>query len=285
VRPYILWPWICGLSFLLIGILVAWRRVLNARGLDKLVVLGPVFIAAPLAAFAAEHFTITQGVVSIIPEWYPARTFLAYFVGASLFAAATSFVFRKFDWLAATLLGVMFVIFVVTMHLPGAVKTGEHYAWIVALRDLSFGGGGMALAGALGVGMRSDGSSWLGSLGRVIVGVACIVFGVLHFMQPLHTPGVPLAKVMPPWLPAPSVWSYVTGLFEVAAGIFFLLNRQTREVAGALGLVIVAVVLVVYAPFVATTIEGGDKLEALNYVFDTLLFAGTVLVVGYRKNL
>jgi hypothetical protein len=59
-----------------------------------------------------------------------------------------------------------------------------------------------------------------------------------------------------------------------------LLNRQTREVAGALGLVLVAIVLVVYVPFVGVAVEGGDQLEALNYVWDTLLFAGAVLMVG-----
>ena len=280
VRPYVVWPWTCGLTVLLLGIALAWRRVSDARGLDKLVVLGPVFFAAPLAAFAAEHMTITEGVASLIPQWYPARIALAYFVGGCLFAAAASLIFRTLDWLAATLLGVMFVIFVTTMHVPGAIKTGEHYAWIVALRDLSFGGGAMAYAGALGVGRLRDGSSWLGTLGRLIVGVACVVFGVLHCLQPTHTPGVPLQKMMPAWLPAPAVWGYVTGVLELAAGGFLLLNRQTREVAGALGLVIVAIVLVVYVPFVGVAVEGGEKLEALNYVWDTLLFAGTVLLVG-----
>jgi hypothetical protein len=73
-------------------------------------------------------------------------------------------------------------------------------------------------------------------------------------------------------------------VLEFAAGGFLLLNRQTREVAGALGLVIVAIVLVVYVPFVGVAVEGGEKLDALNYVWDTLLFAGAVLMVGYRKS-
>ncbi len=282
--PYVLWPWICGLTVLLLGIALAWRRISNARGLDKLIVLGPVFYAAPLAAFAAEHMTITAGVASIIPAWYPARIALAYFVGGCLFAAAASLITGILDWLAATLLGVMFVIFVTTMHVPGAIQTGDHYAWIVALRDLSFGGGAMAYAGALGVGRLSNGSSWLGTLGRLIVGVACVAFGVLHCMQPMHTPGVPLKKVMPGWLPAPALWGYVTGVLEFAAGGFLLLNRRPRDVAGALGAVLVAIVLVVYVPFVATAVEGGDKLEALNYVWDTLLFAGTVLLVSARRD-
>jgi uncharacterized membrane protein YphA (DoxX/SURF4 family) len=284
VRPYVVWPWICGLTVFVVGIALAWRRVSAARGLDKLLVLGPVFYAAPLAAFAAEHMTITEGVASIIPQWYPAKIALAYFVGSCLFAAAASLITGILDWLAATLLGVMFVIFVTTMHVPGAIQTGDHYAWIVALRDLSFGGGAMAYAGALGVGRLKNGTSWLGTFGRLIVGAACVGFGVLHCLQPTHTPGVPLKKVMPAWLPAPALWGYVTGVLEFVAGGFLLLNRQTRAVAGALGLVLVAIVIVVYVPFVATAVEGGEKLEALNYVWDTLLFAGTVLLAGARRD-
>jgi uncharacterized membrane protein YphA (DoxX/SURF4 family) len=283
VRPYVVWPWTCGLTVLLAGIALAWRRVSEARGLDKLIVLGPVFFAAPLAAFAAEHMTITQGIASIIPDWYPAKLAIAYFVGGCLFAAAASLISGILDWLAAALLGLMFVIFVTTMHVPGAIQTGDHYAWIVALRDLSFGGGAMAYAGALGVGRLSNGSSWLGTLGRLIVAIACVVFGVLHCLQPTHTPGVPLKKLMPAWLPAPALWGYVTGVLEFVAGGFLLLDRQTREVTGALGLVVVAIVIVVYLPFVGTAVEGGDKLEALNYVWDTLLFTGTVLLVGTAR--
>src|SRR4029079_2683044 len=102
--------------------------------------------------------------------------------------------------------------------------------------------------------------------------------------QPMHTPGVPLKKIMPVWLPAPALWGYATGVLEFIGGGFLLLNRQTREVAGALGLVLVAIVLVVYVPFVGVAVEGGDKLEALNYVWDTLLFAGTVLLVGADRS-
>ena len=208
-----------------------------------------------------------------------ARIALAYFVGGCLFAAAASLIFRTLDWLAATLLGVMFVIFVTTMHVPGAIKTGEHYAWIVALRDLSFGGGAMAYAGALGVGRLRDGSSW-------------------RHARPTHRrDGV--RGVWRPALPAANAHARSAaaegdacvaagaravglrdGRARIAAGGFLLLNRQTREVAGALGLVIVAIVLVVYVPFVGVAVEGGEKLEALNYVWDTLLFAGAVLLVG-----
>jgi hypothetical protein len=42
----------------------------------------------------------------------------------------------------------MFVLFVTTMHVPNALRGSDRFGWIVALRDLSFGGGAMCLAGA-----------------------------------------------------------------------------------------------------------------------------------------
>ena len=40
MRPYIVYPWLFGLSFLLVGVFVVRRDLVAARGLDKLVVLG-----------------------------------------------------------------------------------------------------------------------------------------------------------------------------------------------------------------------------------------------------
>jgi hypothetical protein len=39
-----------------------WQK---ARGFDKLILLGPVFYAAPLAAFGTEHLTLTKGIASM----------------------------------------------------------------------------------------------------------------------------------------------------------------------------------------------------------------------------
>jgi len=63
-------------------------------------------------------------------------------------------------------------------------------------------------------------------------------------------------------------------------GGMMVTGRRARTAAAWLGLWIVILVLIIYAPFVATATEGNEKLEALNYVWDTLLFAGTVLLVG-----
>ena len=280
MRPYIVWPWVSGLVALAVGLFVARRELAAGRGLDKLVVLGPLFVAAPLAAFGAEHLTISQFVMGAVPEWMPARLFVTYFVGVSLFAAAASLALRRYVWLSASCLALMFVLFVTTMHVPNALRGSDRFGWIVALRDLSFGGGAMCLAGASGVFRRADGSSRLSTLGRLIVGLALVMFGVLHVMYPANAPGVPLKKMTPPWIPLPAVWGYLTGGVEIAAGALMLADRQTRAAASWMGLVVIVLVLVIYTPFLGVAVEDKDQLEALNYIWDTLLFAGTVLLVA-----
>jgi uncharacterized membrane protein YphA (DoxX/SURF4 family) len=280
VRLYVVWPWTAGLTCIIVGLFVARRDLVSARYLDKLVVLGPVFVGASLAAFSAEHFVLAPFIQNSIPTWMPGRLFLAYVVGVALLAAAASFVLGRYLWVASSLLALMFVIFVATMHVPNALRAADRFPWIVALRDLSFAGGAMALAGVSGVGRRADGASWLATLGRVIVAAACIVFGVVHFVYPANVPGVPLQKLMPAWIPVPALWAYLTGAIEVVLGGLILAGRRTRAAATWLGLAVTVLVLVIYVPVVSVAVEGGEKLEALNYVWDTLLFAGTVLLVA-----
>lgn len=280
MRHYVVWPWTAGLICLLIGLLVARRDLRAARSLEKLVVLGPVFVGASLAAFSAEHFVLASFIQNSIPAWMPGRLFFTYFVGAALLGAAASFVLRRHVAVAGSLLALMFVIFVTTMHVPNALRAADRFPWIVALRDLSFAGGAMALAGASGIGRRADGSRWLAAAGRAVVGAACVVFGVLHVLYPAQVPGVPLQKLMPAWVPAPAAWAYATGAIEVVLGGLILVGRRTRAAATWLGLAIVLLVLVIYLPVVPFAVEGGEKLEALNYVWDTLLFGGTVLLVA-----
>ena len=110
--------WMCfaGLIYLVAGVSVLRKEISAARGWDKLITLGCIFIAVPLAVFAPEHFGGPMRVQDIVPSWMPAHLFWAYFVGCSLFAAATSLTLRKFVRLSSTLLGLMFFLFVCMMH-------------------------------------------------------------------------------------------------------------------------------------------------------------------------
>src|SRR5580658_2706423 len=106
------WMGLAGLSYLVAGIFVLRKEIAAARGWEKLVALGAVFIAVSLAAFAPEHFQGPDFVQNMVPSWMPVRPLWAYFIGCALFAAATSLTLGKGVRLSSTLLGLMFFLFV-----------------------------------------------------------------------------------------------------------------------------------------------------------------------------
>src|SRR6516225_5653662 len=116
----VIWSYSVGGAVLAIGLVTIFLRGdwQKARGLDKLILVGPLFYAAPIAAFGTEHFTLTAVIASMVPKWIPWHLFWAYFVGACFIAAALSLVTRIKARLAASLLGLTFFLFVILMDAP-----------------------------------------------------------------------------------------------------------------------------------------------------------------------
>ncbi len=79
---------VVGVAALVTGLLLVRARFRAASSADKILAVGPVFEAAPLAVFATEHFLAAQDLVSIVPKGLPNPLFWVYFVGAALLAAA-----------------------------------------------------------------------------------------------------------------------------------------------------------------------------------------------------
>ncbi len=277
--------WMCfaGLIYLVAGVFILRKEIGAARGWDKLITLGCVFIAVPLAVFATEHFRGARFIQNMVPSWMPAHLFWAYFVGCALLAAATSLTVRKFVRLSSTLLGLMFFLFVCMIHIPNALAHPEdRFAWAVALRDLSFAGGAWALAGLHSRASSPQQSKWMILFGRIVIAMAAIFFAVEHFLHPEFAPGVPLEKMTPSWVPFPSVWGYLAGAILLAAGIGLALNKKSRIAAASIGALMTVLTLFLYL-LILILAHGGSTPEineALNYVADTLLFAGAALVLA-----
>lgn len=134
-------------------------------------------------------------------------------------------------------------------------------------------------ASALAGSQRKKRSRVLVDMGRFTIAVPAIFFGVEHFLHPNNAPGVPLEKMMPPWVPLGVVWSYLTGAALLSTGIALLLRKKDRIAAAWTGLLISLLVLIVYAPMLPLASKPSEMTEAINYIADTLLFAGTVLVM------
>lgn len=268
------WPLIAGVVPLVVGLWMARAEVGAAKGLEKLIALGPLFVAVPLGVFAVEHITEARFIVNVVPPWMPLRMFWVYFVAVALLAAAASLVFRKYQRLSATLLGAMFLLFVAMIHVPNVVNgVGNRILWAVALRDLSFAAGALTLAGSFG-------TRALSVCGRVTMGGVAIAFGCLQLLHPGFAPGVPLPKLTPEWVPMRDGLGYLAGAVLVATGVLMLIDRKARTAAAALGGLLVLLTILLYVPILVTAAKPPDVTEGLNYVADTMLFGGMVLLVA-----
>jgi uncharacterized membrane protein YphA (DoxX/SURF4 family) len=281
IAPIELWPSVAGIVFLILGFIFFRRDIAAASGLDKLVVLGPVFVAAPLATFGAEHQVEGRLMAGMVPHWIPWHVFWIYFVGLALIAAALSLTFRRCLLWSASLLAILFLIFVLTMDLPATIaQPTNRINWVLLLRETSFGSGALALTGIL-LRQKSDQlSKILIFLARILIGVTLLLYGVQHFLHPECVTGVPLEKLIPAWVPIPRFWADLTGAILLVAGIALLINKRSRFAATLVGLVMVVITVFLYTPIWVMDRGPEQVIEGINYVFDTLLYGGTVLLLA-----
>ena len=275
------WMGFAGLLYLVAGVFMLRKEFSAARGWDRLIIMGGVFIAVPLAIFAPEHFRGPEFVGNMVPSYMPARWFWPYFIGCVLLAAATSLTARKFVRLSSTLLGLMFFLFVCMIYLPSALTHAkDRFGWIYALRDFSFCAGAWALAGLCSRASAPQLSKWMIVFARIVIAVAATFYGAQHFLHPQFAPGVPLELKMPPWVPLPGLWSYLAGAVLLAAGIALALNRKPRLAAASIGALMTGLTVFPYLAILLLARGAPEFNEAINYVADTLLYAGSALAVA-----
>jgi uncharacterized membrane protein len=270
-----------GTAALIAGLLLVRPRFAAASGAGRVLVLGPVFEAVALTIFAAEHFLAARDLSGIVPRWLPGPLFWTYFVGAALLAAAISFIaWRCVRW-SASLLALLFLIIVATIDLPGLPKgLHERLFWTLTVRETAFAGGAMVLAGSQWARGRSTGTSLI-MLGRSIVACTFVFYAIEHFLFPRFVPGVPLEKMTPAWIPAPTLISYIVGATLLAAGVGLMVRRTRRIAAAGAGTVLLLLTIFFYVPILITEIRSPLAVEGVNYVGDTLLFAATALLAGF----
>ena len=280
-----------GIALFLIGGWAAKDDVAAARGLDKIVALANVCYAVPLAVFGTLHFFTANDLVNFVPRYMPVRMFWVYFVGCALIAAALSIATKiQVRW-SGLLVGIMMFLFVAMLYLPGGLRLmhlGVPWAkaritWTIVFRESSFGAAGWLFAATAKDGWRGPVKTVLITVGRIVIALAALFYGVQHFQHPLGLPGVPLQREMPAWVPARMLIDYVTGAALLAAGASILLNHKARTVAAAVGGWILLTILVIYGPvLIGAQAEPAldAKIEGVNYFFDTLLFAGVILAAA-----
>jgi len=93
-----------------------WSKPLNIMGL-----ISQYLFAIGLVVFAVLHIKYNDYIQTLIPAWMPGRLFLSYVVIAAFLLSALSFFTGLKLALASGLLGTMFLLWVLLLHVPRAV--------------------------------------------------------------------------------------------------------------------------------------------------------------------
>lgn len=283
MQPTVFWIYVCATLLFAIGLIKILRELPGEHGLDKIMPFGRLFFAIPITVFGSEHFTDTANIATLVPRWIPAHTFWVYLVGLGFLCAGLSITVLVEARLAAALVGMTMLTFVLVMDIPAVVANpGNRFFWALALRQLAFSGGAFAFAMS-SRSIRPKPASPTKSIAawavvpRFFVGIPSLFYGVEHLLHPANVPGIPLRKLTSDWIPGRLFLSYFVGVILILAGICLVMNKKTRMAATLLGLTILLTVLWIYLPML---LAAPRDLVALNYFFDTLLFCGVILLLA-----
>jgi uncharacterized membrane protein len=248
------WMYVCAFLVSIIGLIKIFGELPQGTWAGQDHAVWPAVFCDSHGRFWFRAFHLHREYCALVPRWIPAHTFWVYLVGVAFLCAALSIAALVQARLAAALVGMTLLIFVLVMDAPGVVaKPGNRFFWALALRQLAFSGGAFAFAmSPWGTRLRQPSPKpthpALAAIPRFFVGIPSLFYGVEHLLHPEYVPGIPLPKLTPDWIPGRILLSYFVGMMLILAGVCLLLNKKARMAATALGLTILLTVLWIYLP-------------------------------------
>ena len=102
--------------------------------------IAKILFALSLIVFSALHFIYAAYIATLIPKWIPFPLFWSYFFGVAFLAAAISILLNRLVRLSASLLAVVFFMWVLVLHLPRCINNAQTEAeWTSMFVALSMG--------------------------------------------------------------------------------------------------------------------------------------------------
>lgn len=120
----------------------------------KILVSKPVrFVYAILfAIFAIHHIINAESYREFIPSFLPGGIIWVYLISAFMIIASISIVFKKYTKITCLILSIVLLLVVFTVHIPGLFNPNFMQASMInVLRDTGLAGGGLIMAGVIGV--------------------------------------------------------------------------------------------------------------------------------------
>ena len=146
---------ICGSAWMLAETSAPEDSHKPTPALEWLIKSGPFLFAFSSVVFGVDHLLYLRFVATLVPSWIPWHLFWAYFTAFAFIAAGLSIGTRQLAAWAGTLLGTMFLLWFVLLHLPRALGLSATSGpraphnpneWSSAFIALAMAGGGWIAA-------------------------------------------------------------------------------------------------------------------------------------------
>jgi uncharacterized membrane protein YphA (DoxX/SURF4 family) len=117
---------------------------------DWITPMGRWLFALSMIVFGIQHFMYAEFIATLVTSWIPAHLFWVYFTGVGMIVVGLAVITGILGQLAATWLGIMFLLWVLVLHAPrvtAALHNGDE--WNSMVVALAFSGASFVVARTL----------------------------------------------------------------------------------------------------------------------------------------
>jgi uncharacterized membrane protein len=174
-------------------------------------------------------------VIPVIP-WLPAIPFIAFALGSVVTISGIGLLLRRTRPLASVVVGCYFFTGALVLCLPRyAVNLGSMPLRTGVFEPLSLAALAFLMSGIAPI--------WLVRVSRYALGLSLVVFGVDHLIAVM-----PIASLVPKWIPGRPFWVAFFGVVFIAAGLSIWLKSLEFWAASGLGLMFASWVCTLHLP-------------------------------------
>lgn len=231
-------------------------------GKEAIVKTAIYLFAVPWIVMGIQHYMYAGFVATLVPSFIGGKLFWVYLTGTAMIAAGISFISNIKIPLAATMLALMLMIFILLIHVP--ILSGHPLLinWTRVFQDIAL----------LGTAFMVTGNIKLINTGRVLYAGCVAVLGFQHLM---HVSFI-TAKI-PPYFPLINLWDSVIGILMICAAVCIILKYRPLPAGLSLGVIIVLFALLYNLPLLISDVHNGQQWTGL--MLDLALAAGAFISI------
>lgn len=225
--------------------------------------IGLALFAVAWIGVGIQHFLYLKFVGTLVPAYMPFRIFWAGLTGSAMILAGLSFATRMKMPLAASLLGIMMMVFLLMIHPPLLMAAPQKLMpWTRFVQDIAIAGVALMLTARIGA-----------AIGKYVYALAILILGLGHFLHPAFITGK-----IPPYFPAADICDLVVGAIMAGTAIFIISNEYVAKAAGLLGVLLLVLTLMNNVPALAKNVYAPTIWTP--FLLELAIIAGAFIIVA-----